>query len=479
MVFGTLEIWLILPFALIMYYLIPPRFRWSILLIGSFFYLGYFSLPFLVYASIYSILNYFFGRILGQVSNQIYRKRLYLVFLVLNIGQLLVYKYIDFIIENINWSISLVHLEPIPYLKLLVPLGISYYTFQCVGYIINIYRKTEKPETHLGYFVIYNLFFPKILSGPIERSERFLPQLRNPKPFNPEQIRHGLKLILFGVFKKLVIAERLGVIINNVYGSVDDFSGLGMIVTMLLQAFYIYTDFSGYTDIALGIANLFGISLTNNFNRPFLAKSISDFWRRWHISLTNWCNDYIFKTIIFKRRRWGKKASVYAVFMTFLIIGIWHGPKWTFLILGILQGIAINYEFFTRRKRLQIGSKIPKFLNDLLSRLITYLYFSFSLIFFFAHSFRDSVYFVKNLFKIQGSSIFGNNFGLDNRNVKITLIAMILLIIIEYLDEVGVRSIEFVYRMPLVVRWVFYYAIIILIFMFAQFATTNFIYLQF
>ena len=479
MVFGTLEIWLLLPLFLILYYLLPHRFRWTVLLTGSFLYLGYYSVPFLVYAVVYALANYLFGFILDRQSNQVFRKRLYLFFLILNIGQLVFYKYINFLIENLNWVASSFSNESIPYLDILVPIGISYYTFQCIGYIVNIYRRTEKPEKHAGYFLIYNLFFPKILSGPIERSERFLPQLRNPSPFSEVKFKMGLKLILFGFFKKLVIAERLGVIVNNVYGNLDEYTGFALVIVMLIQAIYIYADFSGYTDIALGIAGLFGISLTDNFNRPFFARNVSEFWRRWHISLSMWCNDYIFKTIIFKRRRWGKMASVYGVFITFLVIGIWHGAMWTFVVLGLLQGIAINYEFFTKRKRLTIGAKLPRLMNDTLSRLFTYVFFSFSLIFFFSHSFGDSIYFVTHLFDLRDLVIVGNDLGLELRHVWIAAIAIIVLLVIEFIEEEGFSILDYIHSQPLWLRWVIYYGIIIIIIMYGQFATTNFIYIQF
>jgi alginate O-acetyltransferase complex protein AlgI len=479
MLFGTLEIWLILPLAILMYYFLPHKYRWSILLIGSMLYLGYYSIPFLIYATVYALANYFFGRILFDQSDEKKRKRLYLIFIIINVGQLLVFKYLDFITQNLNIVAGSITDNKIPYLNLLVPIGISYYTFQCIGYIVNVYRKVEKPEKHIGYFIIYNLFFPKILSGPIERSEKFLPQLRNPKPFSPEVFKYGLKLILYGVAKKLIIAERLAVIVNNVYGNIDHYTGISLVIVMFIQAIYIYTDFSGYTDIALGIANLFGISLTDNFNRPFFSTNVTNFWRRWHISLSTWCNDYIFKTIIFKRRKWGIKAAVYGVFVTFFIIGLWHGPMWTYVILGILQGIAINYEYFFKRKRLEIGSKIGKFWNDTLSRIITYMFFCFSLIFFFSHSLADSLYFVGHLFDFNNFVFVGNNLGLEIENVIIVSVAIVIVFAVEVLEERGIRIMEVIYKRPLWIRWSLYYIFILIIILYGQFATTNFIYFKF
>lgn len=479
MLFGSIEFWVILPLAVVLFYVMPIRYRWTILLGGSMLYLGYLSIPFLVYAIIYAVANYFFGIILGNQTDEVKRRRYYLLFLAINITQLVGYKYINFLIENINYLTGIFDVQEIPYLKILVPVGISYYTFQCIGYIININRKLEKPEKNLGYFLIYNLFFPKILSGPIERSERFLPQIRNLQPASPELIKQGLFLMLLGAFKKLIIAERLSVIVNSVYGNIGSFSGFPLIEVFIIQAIYIYTDFSGYTDIALGMAGLFGIKLTDNFNRPFFSTNVTNFWRRWHMSLSLWCNDYIFKTVIFKRRKWGTKAAVYGVFVTFLIIGIWHGPMWTFVILGLLQGIAINYEFFSKRTRLKIGSKIPVFWNNAVSRIITYLFFSFSLIFFFGHSLKDSLYFIRHLFDFKNSVMSGNNLGLEHRNVVIAIIAIIIMLVLEALEERGLRIIQRFEQMPRWARWTFYYVLIFIIFLYGQFATTNFIYFQF
>lgn len=479
MLFSSLEFWLILPLGVVLFYRFPKKYRWIILLLGSIAFVGYLSIPVLLYASILSFANYFFGRLLDNQSDKATRKRLYLLFLILNIGQLVVFKYINFLTENINLIIASFGVKEIPYINILIPIGISYYTFQNIGYIVNINRKVEKPEKHLGYFLIYNLFFPKFLSGPIERSEKFLPQLRMPKPFDIELFRTGLKLILIGFFKKMVIAERLSVIVYNVYGHVDDYSGFPLIIIFFLQAIYIYTDFSGYTDLARGIACVFGINLAENFNRPFFATNVSVFWRRWHMSLTTWCNDYIFKTILFKRRKWGISAAVYGVFITFLIVGIWHGPMWTFVILGLLQGIAINYEYFTKRKRLEIGSKIPPFWNNTISRIITYLFFCFSLIFFFSPSLNDCLYFLKHLFDFQGSILIGNNLGLEHRDVIIVLIAIIVLFVIEMLEERGFQLMEKLQNKPVWAKWTVYYLMIYLVIMYGQFGTTNFVYFQF
>jgi alginate O-acetyltransferase complex protein AlgI len=476
MILDNLYMWLILPFAVFLFYQMPNKYRWILLLIGSLLYLGYYSIPFLAYATVFSIANYAFGIILYPIQNEKKRRRIYQLFLILNIGQLIVYKYVNFLFENINWILNNLSVNELPYVNLLVPIGISYFTFQGIGYVINIYRKQENPEKHLGYFLIFNLFFPKILSGPIERSEIFLPQLRNQVKFSIDNFNSGLRLFVFGLFKKLVIAERLAIIVNSVYGDVQSYHGITLLIIMLIQAFYIYTDFSGYTDMALGIARFFNINLTDNFNRPFLSKNVSEFWRRWHISLSAWCNDYIFKTIIFKRRAWGKWAAIYGVFVTFFVIGIWHGPMWSYVILGILQGIAINYEFFTKRKRIEIGNKFSLFWNNLFSRLITYVFFSISLIFFFSRTTKDSFYFVSHILDFQTHNPIP---GIEIGDIFIITIFSLIMLVSEMLKERGVDLGNRLERKPLWIKYIFYYIVILIVFLYGEFAPTNFIYFQF
>lgn len=478
MIFYTPNFWFIFLTGLIAYYLTNAKSKWTLLLGGSIIFIGALSLPFLLYALLFTVANYYFGLALFRKNEPEKRKRLYLLFLIINIGQLAFFKYLNFIIENLNVVTSLFNFH-LPYIKLLVPLGISYYTFQSIGYMINVYRKTEKPEKHFGYFLIYNLLFPKFLSGPIERSNRFFPQLHNLPKINPVLFEEGVLFILTGFFKKLIIAERLSVVVNNLYGNLDHFNGYPLWIIMFLQTIYIYTDFSGYTDIALGIGKLLGFNLTNNFNRPFFSPNVSVFWRRWHISLSSWFNDYMFKTIMFKKRKWGNMAAIYAVFMTFLVIGIWHGANWTFVILGLLQGIAISYEYFTKRTRLKIGSKIPRFLNDNISRLITFIFMSFSLIFFFAPNLQDAIYYVTHLFNFSGSKIIGHNLGLDHYNLGVLVVAFLSLIVIETLIEYGYDLKNSISNKPFWLRWTAYYGLTIIIFLFSYFSTSNFIYAKF
>ena len=283
--------------------------------------------------------------------------------------------------------------------------------------------------------------------------------------------------MLWGAFKKMVIADRLSMLINGVYSDVGQLSGNPLLITFLLQPLHLYCDFSGYTDIALGIGRAFGFKLTDNFNRPFFSTSVTMFWRRWHISLSNWCNEYIFKRLSFKLRKWGIWASVFSVFVTFLVIGIWHGPGWKFIFLGLLQGIAINYEFFTKRTRLQIAQKLPPQVVLYTSYVLTYLFVCLTLTFFNAASLADAFQFLSNMF---------TNISLTKFNVIfipffdkiIAFLSLAFLIFIEYRQEHGKNIFDEVNVWPKWVRLILYYPIIILIIYFGS-PHKDFVYMQF
>lgn len=468
----------------LLYYILPARFQRPLLLVASLAFIGSLSMPFLLFAVVFSAINYLFGIWMNALKTPRRRKFLYFTSLFVNIGALIFFKYSNFFLENINFLLrSFAARETVPLLSVLLPLGISYYTFQCLGYMYRVYKGIEEYEKRLDVFMIYNLFFPKFISGPIEKSNSFLPQLHQNKQWNNEDISAGLHLLLFGFFKKLAIADTLGLIINQVYGNVFEYSGLTLIVTYLLQPFYIYFDFSGYTDIALGSARLLGFKLTDNFNRPFFAENVSTFWRRWHISLTAWCNEFIFMIVMYKRRKWKNWGSAYAVFLAFLIIGIWHGPRWNFIILGIIQALAINYEFFTRRSRIRIARKLPAGLVLRISRILTFLFFAFSLIFFYAETSAQSTHFISNLFASLDLDVLTSNFRdlvivQYRRDFFLALIILVIWMIFETYQERKVDIYGWFQKLNIWVRWPVYYFLIILMLWLAK-GENTFVYQQF
>jgi len=479
MIFTTLEFIIFLFVLILLYYQAKKSHQWFILLLASTAFLGYLSVNFLVYTYLVIIINYALGKYIDRQEEHKKRNRLYILGIVFNIGQLVFFKYINFLIQNVNAFIGIFEPgEQIPYMDIILPVGISYYTFECIGYIIEVYRGSAKAERHFGFFASYILFFPKLLAGPIERYKSFIPALKKNYKFDAGLFSDGLIQIFWGLFKKLVIADRIAVVINNVYGNIDEFSGIPLMITMGLQVFHMYCDFSGYTDIALGIGKLFGLRLTNNFDRPLFAQNVSMFWRKWHISLTSWCNDYIFKRILLKRMRWKKWAAVYGVFMTFLIVGIWHGAGWNFVILGALQGVAINYEFFTKRQRLHIASRLNPYWVKFFSRMIVFFFFAFTLIFFNVSSTSDAFYFITHIFRGIEWKMSGHGLGINHIDFYIVFWGILTVLTVDYLNEKGILIREALNYKP-AIKWALYYGLILSVLILRYTETTDFIYFQF
>src|ERR1039458_8765002 len=294
------------------YYSVANKYKPYVLFIASIIFITSISLRVALFSVLFATLNYFLGLFPYQVGNKgKIKNNLFWLSIAIDIGFLSFFKYYNSFSGRIVSLFSLLKISwKIPYLNIILPIGISYYTFQALGYLIRIDRGSEKAETNFGTFALYLLFFPKFLSGPVERSNHFFPQMKNPGTMKWDPVYQGLRLFLWGLFKKIVIANNLFGPVSLVYGHVQNYSGVSFIIVFLVQTIYIYFDFSGYTDMALGSAKIFGFTLMNNFNRPFLAKNFSEFWRRWHISLSSWCNDFIYNPFIVKFRRFGNTAVV-------------------------------------------------------------------------------------------------------------------------------------------------------------------------
>ncbi len=379
--------------AVFIYYLLNHKYRTGYLAILSCAFiasLNYFLLPYIL---IYSLFNYYIGLKLPGSKRKIL---LYRIAIAINILQLVVLNYASFAIDPVFQLLSLdVHVSKLA--EILVPIGISYFTLQGIGYLINIKMGWEKPDKDFLGFLLYISFFPKFLSGPIERSNHFLPQLKEEKAFDQKMLSDGLRIALFGFLKKVAIANQMAPFITSVFTDMNSVGGSSLWVLLFLLPLYLYFDFSGYTDIAIGFAKMFGINLLPNFDRPFFAQNVTTFWKKFHISLASWYGDYIFRQTVFKRRKWGIYASMYAVFITWTLFGIWHGAGWNFMFLGLLQALAVNYEFFTRKWRYRFFGKWPKFLKVWFGRIVTYLFYGVSLIFFFSPDLSSAFHFFSGL----------------------------------------------------------------------------------
>ena len=341
MVFNSFGFLLFFPLFLLLYRVMPLKSRWVMMLILSYiFYMGW-QADLLYLILFTTLVSYVCAILIERSEGRRGLQRTYMIIaIVASLAVLFFFKYFNFVAENISALIGTFGGEsPDLTLNLILPVGISFYTFQTLSYVIDVYRGTLPAERHFGYYALYVSFFPQLVAGPIERPENLLPQLKTKNPFTVNDTVMGLKFMLVGFFKKIVIADQVAVIVNTVYNNVEGeaTNGLTVLIATLLFAVQIYCDFSGYTDIAIGCARMLGIKLMQNFNDPYSATNIKDFWRRWHISLTSWFTDYVY--IPLGGSRCKKWRHLMNIFIVFLLSGIWHGAAWTYIIWGITHGI--------------------------------------------------------------------------------------------------------------------------------------------
>lgn len=379
------------------------RYRWLVLLVASYwFYMSW--QPFYILLITFTTIVTYSTVLLSEKSNDQKIKR-YLLWLSVsaNLSILFFFKYFNFVNDSLKEGLSAIGLGyDFGGLDVLLPVGISFYTFQTLSYSIDHYYGNIRAERHLGIFALYVSYFPQLVAGPIERSGDLLPQFKKAHSFDWERIAMGSRRILWGLFKKMVIADNLGLLVDPVYNNPTEHAGSVLMLTTFLFAFQLYCDFSAYTDIAIGSARLMGVKLSENFNFPFISKNVTDFWRRWHITLSTWLRDYVYMPIMFGRREWGKFAVIYAIFITFFIAGLWHGARWTYVLFGVLQGSALVIEALSskQRKKLAQGKYSSLYMNS--SMVITFLFVLFSFIFFRANNTTDAFYIVSEIFSLSG-----------------------------------------------------------------------------
>ncbi len=417
MIFNSINFAIFFTVVAFIYYLFPDKYKWIwLLLSGIFFYM--FAKPVYIIVPLVIIgITWLAGIQIEKAADTKKGQTIYLAAIIANIAILVFFKYTNFFTTTAfdfanflkaSFSKSEEHWSNFLLIKLAAPLGISYITFQAIGYLVEIKRGAHSSEKHLGHFATFLLFFPKIIAGPVERAHRFLPQLSKEKRFDYNNISAGLKMIVWGLFKKLVIADRLAIYVSAVLDNASHHSGITLFIAVILYVFQMYADFSGYADMALGFAKVLGFDLTQNFDRPLLAKSVTEFWRKWHISLSTWFADYFYNPLAIAKRDWGNGSVIFAFFTTFIVLGFWHGANWTFIVFGALQGCILTIEFFTRKARKNLRKKIPVLLNNLVGIGFTFGYFAFSLIFFRAASISDAFTIVKRIFTIREGIYIGN-----------------------------------------------------------------------
>ncbi len=419
MTFNSIQFLIFFPIVTKLYFVIPHMFRWILLLLASYYFIMSWN-PALIFLILFTTaVSYVAALLMERTENKRARKTYLIITLVVCLGVLFFFKYFNFLSGTVT-SILRAFRLPVSdfFLDIILPVGISFYTFQTLSYVIDVYRGTIKAEKHLGYYALFVSFFPQLVAGPIERPQNLIPQLKERHYLNSDDVTQGLKTMLAGFFKKVVIADQLSTYVVAVYSNPGNATAPAIIIATVLFTFQVYCDFSGYTDIAIGCARIMGIRLMQNFNLPYSSRSIHEFWQRWHISLTSWFQDYIFYPLAMNKklsrfaRNWGKKAhkpkigtmlpQCVALFITFLLSGLWHGAAWTFVLWGAIHGAYQVIERLTDKGRKKFWTKLHVKQDSKIfafwQMAIVFILCNFALIFFRASSISDLGLLLKNLF---------------------------------------------------------------------------------
>lgn len=463
------------------YYVLPHRWRWLLLLLASSYFYSTFQPAYLLLLVYAAGVAYLVGLGLAGRGGTRSGRLLLTLGIIGELSVLALFKYANFLAESVEGALGWLAIaaEPIalPRLEFLLPAGLSFYVFSAISYLVDVKRGVMPPERHLGKLALYIAFFPKLLAGPIERAGPFLKQLEEKVRFDPETVTFGLQLLLWGMFKKVVIADRLAAFVDAGFNSPDFQSPVTVLVAVYFYAFQIYCDFSGYSDMAIGASALFGIKLMENFRRPYFATSVPEFWsRRWHISLMAWFRDYVYIPLGGNRVA---KARWYAnIMIVFMISGLWHGASWTFVVWGGLNGLYQIFYFVLSGVRARLAAALPDWVWNTLALLITFHLITFSWIFFRADSIAQAWAVVG---RIQGAlvqmpTLLGAYPWTGEFWLALGLIAT--LIGMEALDEK--RGLwQWLAERPLAVRWGFYYAVLGCLAIIGQWGLSEFVYMRF
>jgi D-alanyl-lipoteichoic acid acyltransferase DltB (MBOAT superfamily) len=340
MLFNTTQFWFFFIFFAFVFFALPQRWRWVALVVASYYFYMCWKPVYAVLLAASTLVDYSVGRALSRAEKPRIKKLILLASLLVNFGVLFAFKYSDFVSASVEMAFGWMNVSAdLPRLHWLLPVGISFYTFQSVSYTIDVYRGTIPAEKHFGIYSAYVTFFPQLVAGPINRAPHLLPQFKEEKRFAMDNVRIGLRLALWGMFKKVCVADLLAPVVNTVYAEPGKFAGPYLLLATLFFTIQIYCDFSGYSDIAVGIARILGFDLMTNFRQPYFSSSVAEFWQRWHISLSTWFRDYLYFPL--GGNRVTKLRWCLNLMIVFIVSGLWHGANWTFLAWGALHGVYL------------------------------------------------------------------------------------------------------------------------------------------
>jgi alginate O-acetyltransferase complex protein AlgI len=482
MLFNSISFLIFFPVVTGLYFLLPHRFRWLLLLLASCYFYMFFLPVYILILGFTIVIDYFAGMWIENATGR--KRRMFLVMSILaNVGVLAFFKYFNFLNENLTSLLGNFGTHnPIPYLSILLPIGLSFHTFQAMSYTIEVYRGRQKAERHFGIYALYVMFYPQLVAGPIERPQNMIHQFKEVHYFDYQRVVEGLRLMLWGMFKKVVIADRLSVYVNQVYDHPGHYHGMTVLVASYFFAFQIYCDFSGYSDIAVGSAKVMGFDLMQNFNLPYFAQSIREFWSKWHISLSTWFRDYVYIPL------GGNKVTevrwMFNLMVVFVVSGLWHGAKWTFIIWGALHGTYLILEILFR--------KIPAFREPRKGRFFAFTrwFITFHLVvvgwvFFRANNVHDAMVLLRDMAHLNIHQL-GLNVDLGYESIFFSKIEIMLsfalvglLLLINWWEKKNPLTESFQKLRPLY-RWSVYYFLVLMIVFLGNYSNKlDFIYFQF
>ncbi len=474
MFFNSFEFLFFLPIVFILFWSLKTKKKQNVLLvIASYVFYGWWDWRFLTLIILSSFIDFFVGKKIEHTKEN--KKHWLIISLLVNLGLLFTFKYFNFFVDSLYSSLGSIGIQSKSlHLNIVLPVGISFYTFQTLSYSIDVYREKMKASHDIVAFFAYVSFFPQLVAGPIERAENFLPQFERERRFSKSDASDGLRQILWGLFKKIIIADGAAVYVNLIFENHQAYSSLTLVLATVLFAFQIYGDFSGYSDIAIGTARLFDFNLMKNFALPYFSRDIAEFWRRWHISLSTWFKDYLYIPLGGSRGSMQKKLR--NTFIIFVVSGLWHGANWTYVVWGALNAIYFIPLLLASKNRSNIeivaqGKFLPSFKESALM-LFTFVQVSIAWIFFRSDSISNAFSYIAHIIKPLSTSI-------DKIPTSKYLIALLLFLTIEWLQRSKEHTLE-ISKLPAILRWSIY--ILLPLFMFFTIdATANceFIYFQF
>ena len=498
MLFNSIDFLIFLPIVLVIYYIIPMKYKHIWLLISSYYFYMCWNAKYVLLIFVSTVITYLSGILIDKVEKTWsdvdklgkYKKLILAISFVSNLGILFYFKYINFTLDIVTRILSKVNISiNVPVFDVILPVGISFYTFQALSYSVDVYRGEVAPEHDFFRYALFVSFFPQLVAGPIERSKNLLTQLREPRKFDFGYAFDGILLMLWGFFLKIVLADRIAIFVDTVYGDCEHYQGIYLIVATILFAVQIYCDFSGYSSIAMGTAKLLGIELMDNFNAPYLSTSVADFWRRWHISLTSWFKDYLYIPL------GGSKKGILRKYLNkmivFMLSGLWHGAQLTFVVWGAINGLyqVIGEVLTPIREKVSDALGVNRDSEGfcVLRAIVTFTMIDFTWIFFRADSLGRAIYIIKSILNTENIwSLFDGslyNCGLDEKNFRFMLIAVIVLLVADFLKRKGIMVREIILRQDGYIKCLVVSFSILLIMVFGKYGpaynAVNFIYFQF